>query len=114
MEFFPVKNYFAFTNYDFILLKGYFPGGGAKGEGFSQRGRRSWRSLDLIDFIEKGGLIERELYQNLYYLLIQTESFYRFLPKNILTSSVIFTSLIKGAVSIIFRGKENIGEYFSD
>ena len=37
-----------------------------------------------------------------------------FLQKNILTSSVIFTSLIKGAVSIIFRGKENIGEYFSD
>lgn len=112
MEFFPVKNYFAFTNYDFILLKGYFPGGRRRERAF-RRGRRSWRSLDLIDFIEKGGLIERELYHNLYYLLIQTESFYRFLPKNILTSSVIFTSLIKGAVSIIFRGKENIGEYFS-
>ena len=32
MEFFPVKNYFAFTNYDFILLKGYFPGGGGRKE----------------------------------------------------------------------------------
>ena len=38
MEFFPVKNYFAFTNYDFILLKGYFPGGGGERRGlFAKR-----------------------------------------------------------------------------
>lgn len=38
MEFFPVKNYFAFTNYDFILLKGYFPGGGRKERAFRKEG----------------------------------------------------------------------------
>ena len=38
MEFFPAKNYFAFTNYDFILLKGYFPGGRRKERAFRKDG----------------------------------------------------------------------------
>ena len=38
MEFFPIKNYFAFTNYDFILLKGYFPGGRRKERAFRKEG----------------------------------------------------------------------------
>ena len=37
-EFFSCENYFAFTNYNFILLKGYFPGGRRKESAFRKEG----------------------------------------------------------------------------